>query len=163
MSLKFLTALLVGALAVDTNNTLGATPISNSAPGEIYDLRPFVLQLPFSDGDGIAIIKQPAVNTYSDHYFHVNDANNAIVMFVPENGVKTGNGAGPRTELTEPTEYFTFSGTHVMSYTTRVNQADHDVCIGQVKGDDYTNGSPLIIVEIVYERDTGKVYSHVRD
>ena len=31
-----------------------------------------------------------------------------MVMFVPENGVVTGNGAGPRTELTEPNDYFTF-------------------------------------------------------
>ena len=87
-----------------------------------------------------------------------------MVMFVPENGVVTGNGAGPRTELTEPNDYFTFSGTHHMSYVTRVLQADHTVCIGQVKGDDYSsNASALIVVEIIYSPGSGSVTSHVRD
>lgn len=72
-------------------------------------------------------------------------------MFVPENGILTGKGAGPRTELTEPNDYFTFDGVHKMSYVTHIQQADHSVCIGQVKGDDFSNGSPLIVVEIVYD------------
>ncbi len=97
-------------------------------------------------------------------------------MFVPENGDRTDNGAGPRTELSEPKNYFTFSGTHKMSYVTRVMQADHNVCVGQVKGDDYNfktasnssselamGGSPLIIVEIVYDVNSKDLNSHVRD
>lgn len=149
-------------------------------PATLFNLPDyFSLQLPITDGDGITTIKQPKLKTYTDStYFFMDDGDSEVVMFAPENGVLTDNGSGPRTELTEPREFFTFSGVHKMSYVTRVTRADHKVCIGQVKGDRYNyfkqvnnetklsaslGESPLIVVEIIYDPDTSIVTSHFRD
>lgn len=135
-------------------------------PGTLFDLSDFSLQLPVNDDGGITTIKQPKLRTFTDPtYFHVDG--DSVVMFVPENGVLTDNGSGPRTELTEPREFFTFSGVHHMSYVTKVTHADYPVCVGQLKGDSYKggkfDGNMLIVVEIVYSPKSGELISHFRD
>jgi hypothetical protein len=69
--------------------------------------------------------------------------NGKIVMSAPENGTVTANGAGPRTELTEPNNFFTFAGNHSIKFTQQVVQLPScgEVCIGQIKGDSY---SPVV-------------------
>lgn len=147
-------------------------------PGDLFNLENFSLQLPIDNNGGITTIKQPKLDSYDSTYFYVNSGGDSMVLFAPENGAMTDNGSGPRTELTEPNNFFTFSGKHKMSYITTILQADHDVCIGQVKGDSYVQkydegysnntsvdvgGSPLIVAELVYDVASRNVYSHVRD
>jgi hypothetical protein len=100
----------------------------------------FRLQIPKDNGSGsITTIKQPELATYSSSYFSTDADGVSVVMWSPENGVVTGNGAGPRTELSEPNDYFTFKGQHTMSFVQQVYKADPKgvVCIGQIKGDSY--------------------------
>ena len=55
----------------------------SSTPGALFDLSDFSLQLPFTDGNGITIIKQPKLASYSDDFFHSNNANDAMVIISP--------------------------------------------------------------------------------
>lgn len=156
-------------------------------PGKVLDLSTFdALQIPVDNGNGgITQIKHPQLDAYSSEYFYTNPYDTSEVVFwCPENGVVTGNGAGPRTELTEPNNYFTFSGTHTMKYTTSVKEVPSggEICIGQIKGDScdicaameekalnnstvgLQGSSCLIVVELIYDADkNGLVTAHMRD
>jgi len=159
---------------------------SDPPPGKVLDLSDFDnLQLPLDNGKGgMTEIKHPELDTYTSDYFYTNPYDTSQVVFwTPENGVVSGNGAGPRTELSESNNYFTFSGTHKMSYTMQVKQVPSGgkVCIGQIKGDDYDSsdanikgenstsrpgcsGSCKIIVELIYDdNEDGLVTAHMRD
>lgn len=150
-------------------------------PGEVLDLSTFdALQIPLDNGSGgMTQIKHPKLDTYTSEYFYTNPSDvSQVVFWAPENGVVSGNGAGPRTELTEANNYFTFSGKHKMKYTMQVKETPHGgkVCIGQIKGDSYGSqftgvqnvslgGSTcLIVVELIYEAEKdGLVTAHMRD
>ena len=111
-------------------------------PGEVLDLSPFdALQTPLDDGHGgMTQIKHPELDTYSSEYMYTDEWDTSkVVIWAPINGVVSGNGAGPRTELTEENSLFTFSGKHTMKFTQQVKQINScsDVCIGQIKGDDF--------------------------
>ena len=150
-------------------------------PGEVLDLSTFdALQIPLDNGSGgMTQIKHPELDTYSSEYFYTNPYDvSQVVFWAPENGVVSGNGAGPRTELTEDNNYFTFSGKHVMKYTMQVKETPRggEVCIGQIKGDSYDSqfmgvqnvslggASCLIVVELIYDAEkNGLVTAHMRN
>lgn len=112
-----------------------------ASPAKLLNLPgQFQLQIPKSDGNGgITTIKHPDLDSYSSSFFYTDSDGASVVMWAPENSAITGNGSGPRTELTEPKDFFTFKGTHSMSFTQQVLEADpsQNVCIGQIKGDSY--------------------------
>eukprot|EP00128_Syssomonas_multiformis_P018265 Colp12_sorted_trinity150504_noHs@12897 len=138
------------------------------APGQIYDLRTWTLQIPVDKGTGsIKQIKQPELATYSSEYFYT-DSDKGAIFRAPSDGLVTGNGAGPRTELTENHE-FTFSGIHTLNITQQVLQLppSKTICIAQVKGDSFSKSrraaSCLIVVEFCYNGDAQEVSAHMRD
>jgi hypothetical protein len=163
--------------------------IDATYPANIINVYNMKLQIPQESSDGgITTISNSALQTYSSSYFKANSDGTAVLMFAPENGAVTGNGAGPRTELTEPNDYFTFSGTHTMKFTTSVQSTDPKgvICIGQVKGDSYSSvagsehtinnstfvdtnsasnlgASCLIAVELTYTSSSQEVTAHMRD
>lgn len=110
MTFKLLGALFAVAEAVKISST----------PGQLFDLSRFNIELPINNNGRITVVRQPKLANYTDNYFYTNEDNDAMIMFAPENAVKTKGGAGPRTELAEPLEYFTFNGTHKMSYVTTI-------------------------------------------
>jgi hypothetical protein len=153
-------------------------------PGSVLNLSPFdALQVPIDNGSGGFVqIKHPKLDTYTSSYMYTDPADSTgVILWAPENGVVSANGAGPRTELTEVNDRFTFSGRHVMDFTQQVLQVPSSgvLCIGQVKGDSYdsaffeSDSSPglntslgagrLIIVELIYVAKTGAVEAHMRD
>jgi hypothetical protein len=140
---------------------------ATNPPGENFDLSTFYLQIPTDNSKGgITEIKQPQLETYTSSYFYTHSPTNGAMCWAPENGARTNNGAGPRTELSQDIE-FTFSGVHEMNFTQVVHQADCNVVIGQVKGDSHnsgygTGGSCLIVVELTFET-SGVVSAHGRD
>ncbi len=165
--------------------TIFAAESSTPPPSKILDLSNFKLELP----DGSTSVKN--LDSYSSKYFYTDPADNRTVNFwTPEDGSVSSNGAGPRTELSEKTE-FTFSGKHSMVFTQQVFEADPkgEVCIGQVKGDsfnanfvsefvdpvgsaiDYSSvplnstlmASCLIVVELIYNAKSKEVTAHFRD
>lgn len=161
-------------------NVAGTPP-----PGKVLNLKTFdALQIPEGKGkEGMTQIRHPELDKYSSKYFYTNPTDESEVVFwAPESGSVSGNGAGPRTELTEANNYFTFSGKHTMSYTMSIEKVPSDgkVCIGQIKGDSFDSyqdpeivddnntttllkGSCLIVVELIYEaRNNGLVTAHMR-
>lgn len=163
-------------------------------PGDVLDLSPFdALQIPVDNGrGGFVQIKHPELDTYSSEYMHTDEWDTSKVVFwAPINGAVSDNGSGPRTELTEDNNYFTFSGKHTMKFSQQVKQVNScsDVCIGQIKGDSYDEyfqvpthwknttysnasidrssdhpilgASCLIVVELTY--DGKHVIAHTRD
>jgi len=147
------------------------------------------LQIPKSNGGGITQItlsSSPSLKAYSDSTYFYTDAAypSGVIMFAPENGAVTGNGAGPRTELSEPNSYFTFRGNHRMEYTTQVLAfpSGGEVCVGQLKGDECDScflastdadtgadsnttrlfGSKLIVVELTFDK-SGQLTCHLRE
>jgi hypothetical protein len=153
-------------------------------PGKVLDLSTFdALQIPVDDGKGgMTQIRHPKLDTYTSDYFYTNPQDTTEVVFwAPENGVVSGNGAGPRTELTEENNLFTFSGIHTMKYSMKVKQVPSGgkVCIGQIKGDSCDScraldeiknstvlkgSSCLIVVELIYdETKNGLVSAKMRD
>lgn len=171
----FLSIFLV--LLGSTNVVLSSVP----PPGKVLDFSTFKdLQVPVDDGKGgMTEIKHPELDTYSSKYMYTDEWDTSKVVFwAPINGVISGHGAGPRTELTEPNNLFTFSGKHTMKFTQQVKQIPScgDVCIGQIKGDSYNsqfftagNGtvgttggdSCLIVVELTF--DGKNAIAHTRD
>lgn len=154
-------------------------------PGKVLDLSTFdALQIPVDNGKGgMTQIKHPELDTYSSEFFYTNPYDDSEVVFwAPENGSGISeNGSGPRTELTEKNNLFTFSGTHTMSYDITVKEvpSDGQVCIGQIKGDSCDScrqqelfgnetlsslhGSCKIVVELIYDADnSGLVTAHMR-
>jgi hypothetical protein len=100
----------------------------------------FDLQLPLDNGKGSMLqIKNSELKTYTSKYFKVSDDQKSVTMFAPETGFVSDNGGGPRCELTEPNDYFTFSGKHILKFTHQVLSADPggSIAIAQVKGDSY--------------------------
>lgn len=154
-------------------------------PADVLNLAETSMELQFPDTSkdgGIHTIKQPELLTYSSNYFYTNeDDPSTVVFWAPENGGVTDNGSGPRTELTEPKNFFTFSGKHTMTFTQQVKATDPKgvICIGQIKGDSYDStaieefnnssssailrGSLLIVVELMYSESSGAVTAHVRN
>jgi hypothetical protein len=150
---------------------------STKYPSDVINLYNMDLQIPVDNGKGsFQQIRQPELNTYSSEYFHVDEYGWSVEMFAPENGVTSKNGAGPRTELTEPNNYFIFAGTHKMSFQQEVFDTHPAgvISIAQIKGDDFDykalsgrsptlGASCLIIVELTYSSDSKKVEAHMRN
>ena len=143
--------------------------VAAKTPGQVFDLSSFSLQIPEGSSGGITTIKQPALDSYTSDYFQVDpDDSSSVLFFAPETGNPTGNGAGPRTELTE-THEFTFSGTHEMNVTVAVTEANPNgnVVIAQIKGDSVSSksvalASCLIVVELGYNINDQEVTAHMR-
>lgn len=156
-------------------------------PGKVLDLSAFdSLQIPVDNGGGSFVqIRHPDLDSYTSDYFYTNPYDSTQVVFwAPENGSVSQNGAGPRTELTEDNNRFTFSGTHTMKYTMQVKETPSGgkVCIGQVKGDScdscffaeregetISNSTALmgagclIVVELIYDANkNGLLTAHMR-
>jgi len=144
------------------------------APGRIWDLSTFYLQLPKSrtkaDGSkGITTIKMKDNRDFEEKpYFYTDRTDNGTIMFAPENGFLTDNGSGPRTEFTEKERIFKFEGNHKMKFTTEVLQlpASKEIAIGQIKGNNgkrtSAKASCLIVVEFMYDGRTGECRAHYR-
>lgn len=159
------------------------------APGELFDLSSWRLQLPQqSPSGGMTEVKQPELKTYHSEYFYtdLDESEQGIVFWAPSNGVLSAHGSGPRTELRENVE-FKFSGLHKLSIVQQVLQVPPSgkVCIGQVKGismkdkrmvanssgtySDITStsavgsGSCLIVVELIYSSPANELTAHMRD
>lgn len=155
-------------------------------PADVLNLKDTVMSLQYPNkgpNSGIEKVEQPELLSYTSEYFYTSEYDTSEVVFwAPENGGVTDNGSGPRTELTEPKNYFTFSGTHKMSFTTAVKETEPTgtICIGQIKGDSYDEsfrilqptmnesmpilgGSFLIVVELTYSSPSGEVVAHMRD
>lgn len=157
-----------------------AVTTSVPPPGKVLDLSTFdALQIPVDNGKGgMTQIKHPELDSYSSEYFYTNpyDASQ-VVFWSPENGVVSGNGAGPRTELTEDNNFFTFSGKHKMKYRMQVKEtpSGEKISIGQIKGDSFDTylevenstsvwgASCLIVVELIYDpKSNGLLTAHMR-
>ena len=113
---------------------------------------------------GIKEISGTELLTYSSEYFKAGQDSTgpSVIMWAPENGYKTPNGAGARTELSEDHE-FGFSGTHEFNFTQKVTEADPtgDVVIGQIKGD--SGNDCLLVVELTYNSIAHRVTVHTFD
>jgi hypothetical protein len=105
-------------------------------------------------------VRQPKLLTYQSKNFQT--VSGGVQMFAQENGGKSDNGAGPRTELTEPNGFFGFHGQHEMSFTQTVLSADPtgQVCIGQIKADD---AGFCCVVEFMYNAKDHMVEAHYWD
>lgn len=136
------------------------------APGQIFNLSHWKLQLPIIDPSTgkIQEILQPALTTYNSSFFYADPHSAAMTFWCPESGRTTPGSSFPRTELRElaPGGDWTFLGTHFMNATVRVLQVPPQtgkVAIGQIHTDG--SGSCSVIAELMWSR--GSVYVSARN
>jgi len=146
-----------------------------SAPGQLYDLSNWVLQLPSGTPSNVDQVSQPALKTYTSKYFFTNPATNEMTFWCPVNGVHTGGSQYPRTELRESYNVpgnndghgsWTFKGFHQMNVTMKVLQepASKTITIGQAHaqsiGSKTISGACSIVIE--FEWIAGKLSARLR-
>jgi poly(beta-D-mannuronate) lyase len=100
-------------------------------PSSVLNLTNWKLTLPVAaPGSDVAQeIKQPALNSYSDSFFHVDSTGKGVVFTGPVDGATTSGSHFPRSELREMTDggtqkasWSTTDGTHTMSVTEAVTE-----------------------------------------
>jgi hypothetical protein len=134
------------------------------APGQIFNLTSWKLQLPVADANGKVVeVLQPELATYNSSWFFTDQ--NSAVFFAPENGAHTSGSSFPRSELRENVDFLIDSKdtqTHTLNATVRVitDGTAKKVTIGQLHGAGL-QGHCSIIVEL--EWMDGEIVSHVRD
>jgi poly(beta-D-mannuronate) lyase len=111
-----------------------APPVAQAQPGlpsSVLDLTNWKLTLPVaSPGSDVAQeVKQPALNSYSDSFFHVDSSGKGVAFTGPVDGVTTSGSHFPRSELREMTDggtkkasWSTTDGSHTMSVTEAVTE-----------------------------------------
>lgn len=105
------------------------------APGSVFDLSGFNLQLPLAKGNSIQQILDPELKTYSSDYFYLSQNPDAIILTCHSDGAHTKGSHYPRTELRDKIEW-NFIGEHSMSIQLAVLQqpSTGKIIIGQIHG-----------------------------
>ncbi len=118
---------------------------TDKLPSAVIDLTNWKLNIPVAGSNGFSKeIIQPDLNGYTDDYFHVNTAGDAVVFRAHANGVTTKGSTYPRSELREMQNngkdkaswsIASGGGTHTMLITQAVThlptQKPH-VVVGQI-------------------------------
>ncbi len=107
--------------------TRGPSSVSDTAavagpgrfPGELLDLRNWYLTLPSGVKGSPDTVEQPALATYADSWFGLDDAGDGVVFTANAGGVTTKNTSYPRSELREmngsqKASWSNTSGTHIL-------------------------------------------------
>lgn len=108
---------------------------TNKAPGSVFDLSGFNLQLPLAKANSIQQILDPELKTYSSDYFYLVQNPDAIILTCHSYGAHTKGSHYPRTELRDKNEW-NFVGEHMMSVQLAVLQqpSTGKIIIGQIHG-----------------------------
>lgn len=121
------------------------TTTADKLPSAVIDLTDWKLNIPVAGSNGFSKeIVQPDLNDYTDEFFHVNTAGDAVVFRAHANGVTTKGSSYPRSELREMQNngkdkaswnIASGGGTHTMQITQAVThlptQKPH-VVVGQI-------------------------------
>ena len=132
------------------------------APGSLFNLSSWVLQLPIADGKGgVVEIKQPALETYTSAYFFTDPQTQAMTFWAPEDGAHTSGSSYPRSELRQVPD-ITLEHAAQLNVTMSVTKVPSGgaITVGQIHFSSIS-GHCSIVIELEY--DAGDLIAHLRD
>ena len=151
---------LISLFSLSTASTLYS--FNSNAPGQIFDLSSWKLQLPVSNGKGSVLeIKQPELATYNSTFFYT-DEESSMSFWVPVGGATTPHSHNPRSELRQLNDWTMGQGKHYMSVQLKVKQVSSTgvTCVGQVHTDGVSGSCSVVLM---LEWDNGKLWARLRD
>ena len=105
---------------------------TTKAPGELFDLSGFSLQLPTGSPNNPDTVSGSDLKTFKDSpYFYTNSSDNSMVMADPKQGYTTNGSQHPRVELRETSTWKTSGTNHLTAEVKVVKVPDHTT-IGQI-------------------------------
>ena len=105
---------------------------TTKAPGQLFDLSGFSLQLPTGSKDDPDTVSGSGLKTFKDSpYFYTDSSDGSMVMADPRQGWTTNGSLHPRVELRETSTWKT-SGKNILSAEVEVVKVPDHTTIGQI-------------------------------